>query len=394
VSSSSESSRDERRKKKKKKSKEEDDIHWDLVNDMWPLEQRPARLQSRKVVCRMKLKTIQDYKTHFEKEEENKGTSASIFGRDQKPKKIKLAGGSDDCFKKLSQARFDLRLPLCPPADYWSRLPQKRALYRHLPLAHLGLEGQISEKVVLAMHDRRNVVKLEMFYKNNACKDKSEKEEWALPSEIKHIQEAVLSYVVTLQALWPLDYAGLVINKVLIEAKWGEVAGADEKARSQLVIKFFNETVKENSGRAVREEVPLTYEEAKARWSRTVEDLYPHLTVLGLLAKNNQQYLSTGARGVADSRSRGRGRGRGRGATSTSTSNGAATGGTPVVRQVATLGGLQVCYAYNSTTCQRPAVKQNVCKDAKGTHYAHACNWLDKATGKFCLQAHPRNGNH
>ena len=57
--------------------------------------------------------------------------------------------------------------------------------------------------------------------------------------------------------------------------------------------------------------------------------------------------------------------------------------------------GLPVCYRFNQAEgCTRDAANANACKDVKGVHFAHACNWLDKATGKFCLQLHARFSNH
>jgi hypothetical protein len=46
------------------------------------------------------------------------------------------------------------RLPFVPPADYWKDTPMKRdQVFRHVPLAHLGAEGQLSEKVIVRAHD-------------------------------------------------------------------------------------------------------------------------------------------------------------------------------------------------------------------------------------------------
>ena len=50
--------------------------------------------------------------------------------------------------------RRNERLPFVPPADYWKGTPMKRdQIFRHVPLAHLGAEGQLSEKVIVRAHD-------------------------------------------------------------------------------------------------------------------------------------------------------------------------------------------------------------------------------------------------
>jgi len=396
-SSSDSTSEDDRRKsrkggekKKKKKSQWEKDMHWELVNDMWDISERPERLRSRKVVEKLSLREISDYRDFYEKDAEKKGTGSAIFGRDQKPKKIKFKKAEDDGMKKLCEARFKLPQPFCQPKKYWQKMPTKRPLYRHFPLGHLGLEGQVEEKTKVCMHDRKVPVKLEMFSSTGVGRDqKQDKTEWQEPKEIKHFQEAVFNYTAVLWSLWPMDYVALVIQKVLIEVKWAEAVGNDDKTRIQLMTRFFNDVVRENSGRAVRGEPPATYDEAKARWNRIVEDTFPNLSLLAILGRGKNQLGQSGqgnnTRGGASSQPGGaRGRSRGRGAT-----------GAGQVRQTAMHGGLPVCYAYNSPVgCQRQALRQNVCKDAAGTAYAHACNWLDRSTSKFCLQQHPRHNNH
>ena len=64
-------------------------------------------------------------------------------------------------------------------------------------------------------------------------------------------------------------------------------------------------------------------------------------------------------------------------------------------RSGAVASGLPVCYQFNlAQGCSRDVAGPNACKDAKGMHFAHACNWLDKQTNKFCLQLHALCTNH
>jgi len=93
---------------KKKKGRVSKDIHWELVNDMWDIADRPAHLRDKKVVCSMTIAEISLYKEHYEKAEEKKGTSNSAFGRDQRPKKKKFSGGKDDGYKTMLQSRLVL----------------------------------------------------------------------------------------------------------------------------------------------------------------------------------------------------------------------------------------------------------------------------------------------
>ena len=352
-------------------------VHWDLVNSMWDIRDRPVHLQNKKVVSSMTLTEIAQFKANYLMEEEKKGGGDALFGKDQRLKRTVFEEEDDDGDRRLHEARFLLRIPIALPKKYWHRLPAKRPLFRHFPLAHLGMEGQVSETTVLRLHDRRVPIHLDMLYKGNATRERSEKDNvWAEPSEIRHLQEAVLNYLVILNALWPLDYAGFVVMRILVEARWGEAAGDSEKQRIKLVKKFFDDVMKENSGRAVRDQPPLDYEEAKSKWIRTIESLYPSLSLvnmnpallLGKLQQQQQQQQSSSTKQSdggtkqksKDGAGRGRGGGRGRGRLS--------AGGN---RVTAALNGIPCCYAFNGASgCSRNVVKQNVC-ELNGVHYVH-----------------------
>ena len=326
---------------------------------MWVVEARPKLLQSRKVVESMSIAEISQFKAHYEREEEKKGGGAAVFGKDRKLKTVELKKGRDNGTTKLHEARFELRMPLCMPKKYWHRLPPKREVFRDFLLSHLGMEGQVSKATVVRMHDRRVPVTLDMLCKGNAGKDvKVDKADWVEPKEVRHIQEAVLNYTVLLNAIWPLDYAGLVI---LVELSWGAVASGSEKTRVALVRRFFEETVKENSGRAVREEPPLVYEETRAKWVKVVESMFPGMSVLGMgpLAgvagsaegqKHPHGYVTfskKGGAGCGGAKLKGRGRRGGRaggGGTATGVSGKLPMGAS---RMSVVASGLPVCFGYN-----------------------------------------------
>ena len=218
-----------------------------------------------------------------------------MFGKDKKLKAVVFKKEKDNGTTKLHAARFELRMPLSLPKKYWHKLPAKRDVFRHFPLAHLGMEGQVAETTVVRMHDRRVPITLDMLYKGNAGKEmKAEKGDWLEPTEVRHLQEAVLNYTVLLNAIWPLDYAGFVISRVLTESGWGLAAGNNEKARVGLVRRFFDEVSRENSGRAVREEPPLAYDEARAKWVKVLEGAFPNLSILGTGPLMTASMASTG----------------------------------------------------------------------------------------------------
>ena len=119
---------------------------------MWSYESRPKLLQDKKRVEGMTIAEISQFKAHFEKEEEKKGVGAGVFGKDKKLSPVKVKKCVDDGDRQLSSSRFDLRMPVSAPKKYWSIVPKKREVFRHLLLNHLGLEGQVSETTVVRMH--------------------------------------------------------------------------------------------------------------------------------------------------------------------------------------------------------------------------------------------------
>jgi hypothetical protein len=199
-------------------------MDWELLEELWPVEDRPPTLQSRKMVQKQKL-TIADLmglKEQFVKEQEKKGVGSAVFGKDRKPKKIKFPAMKDDGEKRLHPARF-VGLPRVEPRSYWDQVPAaERDIYRHVPLQHLGVE-EVAESTVVKMHNRRVPVDLEGFVRE--CKD------------CKQVQMAVFNYVAVLRSLHPVDYGGMVIMQVLIEAAWGESLG-NEKQRVAVMKRF------------------------------------------------------------------------------------------------------------------------------------------------------------
>jgi hypothetical protein len=138
-------------------------------------------------------------------------------------------------------------MPRAEPKKYWKKVPTVQSqVYRHLPLPTVGIEN-VPEDTVVKMHDRKVPIDLDM-----------------LSREVKTMQQAqmaVLSYVGVLRWLHPIDMGGFTIQLVLTEAGWAESLARDEKTRVQLIKRFFRDSVLENSGRAVRRQPPMDYEQ-------------------------------------------------------------------------------------------------------------------------------------
>jgi hypothetical protein len=309
----------------------------------------------------------------------------AVFGRDKKRRVKKYKAMRDNGEDKLHPARFE-RLPFSDPSAYWSEMPVKREeIYRHIKLNLYGAQGQVSEATIVRLHDRRVPVDLEMFTRNSLAKELKGANRMTEVVDTRHFQEAVANYTNIMQVLWPLDYGPAVINRVLIDARWGELI-AEDKLRTAVVKRFFAEVVRENCGRAVRREVPLGYKEAKEKWTQILENYVPQADRVSMLGSKG----NSAANGTS-----GLGPGSGGNKNSSQKNSGKSFSKLRPNRPIAMVQGMQVCYGYNDQKgCQRQMVRPNVCKDGKNNTFAHVCNWWDNGTSKYCLQAHPRTANH
>ena len=232
------------RSSKKKGGKKTVDM--DLLEELWATEDRLKKLQSRAGLRGYTIPKLMKLKEQFVKETEKKGLGTSIYGKDKKPKSRRYKGMKDDGELKLPPARFT-SLPVSEPAKYWDKVPTcMNDVFRHIPLQHLGVKN-VPESTIVKMHNRKAPVELSMMRKE--------------VTEIRHVQEAVFNYVAILRSLHPMDHAGLAIQKTLIDTDWCRHVGPDDKQRVGIMKSFFDDTVRENSGRAVRKEPPLDAEQ-------------------------------------------------------------------------------------------------------------------------------------
>ena len=365
---------------------------WEKLKDIWCMESRPSHMRHRSGIQGMSLSEIMKYKEHYELESQKRGVGAAIFGRDQRVKPRRYKSQRDDGVARLHPARWE-RLPMAEPKKYWRRVPKKRdEIFRHLHLAHYGADGLINEATLVKLHDRQVPVELSMLHGANFTRAKSQGQDssaWAEPTEVRQLQEAVLNYATVMHILWPFDFGPLVIMRVLIECRWGEAAGSDEKARIMIVSRFFNEIVKENSGRAVRGEPPADFEKARAKYSRIVMSTFPTLGHMSTASTGGNNAVINSAN--ANNRNQGGARKGGRPFIpgGGGGGNGGANGGLNAPKAVHN--GRPVCFNLNQASgCGRRQGAADACLGPKGALFAHYCNFYDRAAGCFCLAQHPR----
>jgi hypothetical protein len=191
---------------------------------------------------------------------------------------------------------------------------------------------------------------------------------------VADVLEALVNMADILADLWPLDNTPRILMRVLIQYKFGASVADGEADRCKMIAEFCDGVLRENASRAVGHLPPLSFRQAKERWSDTAE-----------------RYTPVSKPGKGDG-------GRGQQAGNAGASAGAGKSGGGAVRSRGARfqhGGRQfgVCFDYNRGICNRRAAGCG-CEDKKGVIYAHVCNFFLTSANKYCLASHPRVGNH
>ena len=369
-------------------------VDWDLLNFAWPIEDRPKHLRKKENVRGRDIDELIRLKREVVVEEEKKELGDSAFSKDTVVKKTKYKAAKDDGYTKLHAAR-SARQPLAEPDKWYGKLvPIKRTvIVRNFPIEHYGAAGQVSDKTLGKCHNRAVDLPFEQFCKTNVLGGKEAE------ISLRQLEEGLHNYKAVLHALWPQDWTGLVLDRVLFEVKWGEATGLDEKKRVKLVRMFLTDVLKTNAGRAIHLLAPLDHEHVRAKWTKIIEAHVP----------GGVGYSGTwgggGGAALSDGGARGRGRGRGRGGAAAGTAAAATANvgrgrggigrGAGYFGAPAQLQGLEVCFRFNSITgCHRTMASAKSCKEGSRV-FLHACDWLDPTSGKHCLKDHARHlGGH
>jgi hypothetical protein len=190
---------------------------------------------------------------------------------------------------------------------------------------------------------------------------------------VADIMEALVNYADVLADLWPLENTPRILMRVLIQYKFAAHIVDSEPERCKLITEFCDSVMRENASRAVGQQAPLSFRQAKERWTDAVERYAPPGKSRD--SGKGQQQTSGGGGAAAGKQASGNAA-RGRGARFQY--NGKLIG---------------ACFDYNRGVCNRKAAPCG-CEDRKGLVYAHVCNYFISSANKYCLAAHPRVGNH
>jgi hypothetical protein len=194
---------------------------------------------------------------------------------------------------------------------------------------------------------------------------------------VADVIEALLNMGDVMAELWPQDDTPRILLRVLVHFKFGALVRDNEAEKCKIIAEFCDAVLRENASRAVGRDPPLSFRQAKERWS----DVAERYTTQGGFGGNRQNKSDGKAGGVGGGQQQQQQRNggmlvRNRGARYSW--NG---------RQYA------VCFDYNRGGCSRKATACG-CEDGKGVVFAHVCNYYNNQAGKHCLALHPRVGNH
>ena len=192
--------------------------------------------------------------------------------------------------------------------------------------------------------------------------------------------------------LWPEDDTPRILLRVLIHFNYGASLKALEGERCRFIMEFCDALLRDNACRALVMDPPLSFRRAKEKWADMAERQGSQHGGAGS-ATAPAQSNNNGNSGGNSNRGRGGGRGGGSNGGGPNRAGNSTRG--RVARYFVGGAGFAVCFDYNKATgCTKRPAKGCGCDDGRGGVFAHACNFLDTSTGKWCLALHDRASNH
>lgn len=119
------------------------------MNLLWPVEKRPpGPLRDDAYLDTIPVADLIQIQQAYQKQQKEASTDNGMH-RDTKPAVVQVKKGKDDCFEQLTQARFDLRMPLSSWSVWWPKMPLERIeRFKSLDLKVVGAESQISKSAI------------------------------------------------------------------------------------------------------------------------------------------------------------------------------------------------------------------------------------------------------
>ena len=121
---------------------------WEALAGLWPVEDRPEAYRNKAYINSLSLDTLLKVHECYEKKARELHTG-SRHQADQKPATIHFKATTDNCFDKLCDARFKLRMPLSPVEDWYHLMPPERTeRFRGIDLKRVGSASQVNRSTI------------------------------------------------------------------------------------------------------------------------------------------------------------------------------------------------------------------------------------------------------
>jgi hypothetical protein len=166
---------------------------------------------------------------------------------------------------------------------FWDKLEWRRQhTYRHLPLEHSGAAATVNECVITRAHDRSLPLRLRMFSKDNANKksfhnnannneNKEPASSWECPKAVVDVVAALNNFADVYACLWPQDPTPRVLLRVLTHYQFAAAISGGEKDKCRMMEEFCDVVMRENARKAIVQDLPLSFQQAKERWRDIAE---------------------------------------------------------------------------------------------------------------------------
>ena len=311
------------------------------------------------------------------------------------PKKLRFTDDEDDAWHSINKSARMVR-PYCGNWDTrFSDLGRKaEPVKQRLDWSPMG-SITMAPVTIKKLHDRGSELTIRMFWPKNhdvttrqtrisVKKDNSYLEptfDFKDPRETWELVEALNTYTLALHRIWPEDWTGLALQRILINYRWLSNCGKLKTVQVNLLTGFINQVFALNAANGRDAKPPLSYREIEDTmnemiWTKGLEkssncggrDPYASSSPTvpppppATRGHNTQPGVST--RGTTRAGRGGRGGGRGG-------VNNAGRPKNPACNNFNTSGG-----------CQYPQCR-----------YLHACNRL-KGDGKMCLSTNHNADSH
>jgi hypothetical protein len=249
------------------------------------------------------------------------------------------------------------------------------------------------------MFSRDNANKKSFHNNASGNENREPASSWDCPKAVVEVVAALNNFADIYAYLWPQDPTPRILLRVLTHYQFAAAVGGSEKDKCKMMEEFCDAVMRENARKAIVQDLPLSFQQAKERWRDIAEQKRSAPYNGGGGGDGNKTFpqtsKNTAAASTAGSGSGGANGGGGGGRRTAVTYNQTAGRSGIIARNaVVKFQGDLVCFHYNNVGrgCGRPS-KGAGCDDGRGGTYAHVCNF-ETSPGTYCFARHPRHANH